>query len=367
MKKHYTIKVNHLLFATLLLLSTVASAQRIETLSGKKVSSLELETGISRIMDSLAIPGLSLAIINQNEVVYHNTFGVANTQTRAPISANSIFEGASLSKPIFAYFAMKMADKGTLDLDKPLHEYLPHPGIADVSAEQYRSITARMVLSHSTGFPNSSNGEEITLLHAPESGFSYSGEAYQYLAAVIGILNGVGWKSEFNAIFEKEVTVPLGMKYTSFLWNDHLAKHKVYGHDVDGNPTDNDTGGWSGKTFNAFSSIHSEAGEYARFIIAMLNQEGLSPKAFEEMLSTQNSFSATENIRLETGQTGWGLGFAQKPTPYGLMHLHTGNNHDFQAYAMFVPARDYGLVAFTNSDKMLPFLKVIENLIEEQF
>ncbi|MEO0873424.1 MAG: serine hydrolase, partial [Bacteroidota bacterium] len=150
-------------------------------------------------------------------------------------------------------------------------------------------------------------------------------------------------------------------------WCGYLAAHKVYGHNTENQPTDNGLGGWSGKTFNSFSSIHSEAAEYAKFISAMLKQEGLSEKAFAEMLATQNAFSDTNELREETGQTGWGLGFAQKPSSHGLMHLHAGNNHDFQAYTMFVPETGYGIVLFTNGGKLLELLDQLETVLGEQF
>ncbi|MEM6348917.1 MAG: serine hydrolase domain-containing protein, partial [Bacteroidota bacterium] len=328
------------------------SAKQLKTIAGSKVKTKALNARIAHLMDSLQMPGLSIAMINDGAVVYHEVFGVQNIETEAPVAKSSIFEGASLSKPIFAYFAMKMVDQGLLDLDKPLYEYLPHPAIDSASAEDYKLLTARMVLSHSSGFPNFSHGKPIKLAFKPGTDFSYSGEAYQYLAAIIGMLNGVGWRNKFNQIFESAVTEPLAMEHTSFLWNDHLAAHKVYGH-KDDKPTDNHTGGWSGETFNAFSSIHSEALEYSQFILAMLAGEGLSEASFAAMLAPENQFKASSELYQETGQTAWGLGFAQKPTPHGLMHLHTGNNHDFQAYSMFIPEQNYGLVLFTNSDKML--------------
>jgi CubicO group peptidase (beta-lactamase class C family) len=317
-------------------------------------------------MDSLKMSGLSIAVINDAEVAYYKTFGVSNMKTNQKITETSIFEGASLSKPMFAYFVLKMVDKGIIKLDKPLYTYMEHPGIAENSIENSKLITARMILSHSSGFPNFSRGKKVALPFTPGKGFLYSGEGYQYLAAIIGKKHNVGWKAKFNKIFEKEVTKPLNMKNTSFLWNDYLEVHKVFGH-IEGKPTKNGSGQWSGKTFNAFSSIHSEAKEYSKFIIAMLKKEGLSSESFDEMLQTQNAFSTSNELYKETGQTGWGLGFAQKPTPNGLMHLHTGNNHDFQAYTMFVPKQQYGLVVFTNSDKMLPFIQKLGTILEEQF
>ena len=114
-------------------------------------------------------------------------------------------------------------------------------------------------------------------------------------------------------------------------------------------------------------SLHSEALDYAHFLIEMMNPKHLSQKWIDEMLKTQNSFKEDLPLRQETGQTGRGLGFAQKPTPNGLMHLHTGNNHDFQANAMYVPEQQYGFVVFVNSDNLFPFIQEIGKLIEEQF
>ncbi|MEL7251657.1 MAG: serine hydrolase domain-containing protein [Bacteroidota bacterium] len=360
-------KYSSLLFFLFFCCFGLTAQSTITTVDGRMVKTSELDAYLKNTIETLEIPGLSIAILNDSEMVYHQVFGVQQAGGTEPINQQSIFEGASLSKPIFAYFAMKMVDQGLLDLDKPLHDYLPHPAIVEASQEAYKRITPRMVLSHSTGFPNFSEGQPIELAFEPGTDFSYSGEAYQYLAAIIGQLNGVGWKDKFNAIFEEQVTAPLGMEHTSFLWNDYLAAHKVYGHNAENQPTDNGLGGWSGKTFNAFSSIHSEAAEYAKFISAMLKQEGLSEKAFVEMLATQNTFSDTNELRAETGQTGWGLGFAQKPSPHGLMHLHTGNNHDFQAYTMFIPDTGYGIVLFTNCGKLLELLDQLETVLGEQF
>ncbi len=342
------------------------SQKTIKAVDGTSVKVKNVDKRIEFLMDSMKIPGLSMAVINDNEIVYHKVFGVQNLETKQELTKQNIFEGASLSKPIFAFFAMKMVEQGILDLDKPLNDYLPHPAIDSASQEWYKKITPRMVLSHSTGFPNHANNQIIKLAHEPGNGFSYSGEAYQYLTAIIGIKNGVQWKDKFNAIFESNVTAPLNMNNTSFLWNDYIASNKVYGH-KDGKPTDNGLGGWSGKTFNSFSSIHSEAGEYALFIKAMLKREGLASSSFDEMLSTQNEFNSDSELYQETGQTGWGLGFAQKKSENGLMHLHTGNNHDFQSYTMFLPEQEYGIVLFTNSGDMLPLVQGLDKVLGEQF
>ncbi len=337
----------------------------IKTISGKSIKVSQLDGQIKMIMDSIGMPGLSLAIINDSEIVYNNVFGVSNTKTKAPVTKESIFEAASLSKPLFAYFVMKQVEKGILDLDRPLYQYLPFPEIE--KDERYKSITARMVLSHTSGLPNWRNLDneegELNLKFTPGSEFNYSGEGYQYLAEVVAKINGTDHNG-LDEIFKKEVTEQLKSETLYYLLDNKIKKHKVYGHDENG-PTDNAQ--YDGKRFGSAYSLHTEAVSYAKFIVAMLKREGLGKKSFDDMLKEHVHFKEDNPLKLETGQTGWGLGFAQRITPNGTIHLHTGNNHDFQAYAMFMPEINYGIVFMTNSDKAIPFLMKIGNLIEKQF
>ncbi|MDX1471852.1 MAG: serine hydrolase domain-containing protein, partial [Flavobacteriaceae bacterium] len=332
---HITHKTLSVLLLILFTVHIQAQPNKIEEsingIGGEPIAINHLEGQIQRIMDSIEMPGLSIAIINDKKIAYHHNFGVGNIETKEAVSPESIFEGASLSKPLFAYFVMKMVEEELIELDTPLYQYLEHPGIDEKSKEDYKLITARMVLSHQTGFPNHSEGKPISLAFKPGTGFQYSGEGYQYLLAAIGTIKGLGWGEEFNQFFEKEINEELGFNQTSFLWNEHFAENKVYGH-KNGKPTNNDTGEWNGKNFISYASIHSNAKDYAKFILAMLKRQGLQPETFNEMLSEQVHFDDDNPLKIEVGQTGWGLGFAQKKTEDGTMHLHTGNNHDFQAY-----------------------------------
>lgn len=358
-----------ILIITLFTVTIVSFAQTnpkyIKSISGKAIKVSQLEGQIQMIMDSIDMSGLSIAIINNAEIVYHNNFGVSNIDSKEPVTNESLFEAASLSKPLFAYFIMKHVEKGILDLDKPLYKYLPFPDIE--YDDRYKSITARMVLSHTTGLPNwriDDNPEgKLTIKFTPGTAFKYSGEGYQYLAAVIAKINGADTNGLLDEIFQKEVAKKLNAESLYYLGNDKIKKNKVYGHNENG-PTDN---ALFDKTFGAAYSLHTEAVSYATFLCAMLKMEGLKKSSFEEMLKEQVHFKDDNKLKLEVGQTGWGLGFAQKPTTNGMIHLHTGNNHDFQAYAMFIPEKQYGFVFFTNSDKAQSFIMEISKVIEKQF
>jgi CubicO group peptidase (beta-lactamase class C family) len=334
----------------------------IKTISGRTIDANDLNRFIEKTMDSLKIPGLSIAIINDANLVYHQSFGVKNIQTKEPIDNETIFEGASLSKPLFAYLFMKMVDKGIVNLDVPMYKLLPLPsGSIKDNDVRYELITPRMVLSHSTGFPNWSENKPVELSFTPGTGFSYSGEAYQYLTAYLAVANETNWQEGLESIFQREVAIPLGMKHTYFVGNEYFKKHKATGYEG-AKPKDL----WLPKSFGAAHTVHSEAKDFAKFLQAMINGEGLSQVAYAEMLKEQNHFK-NDNDLLSTGQTGWSLGFSMKPTPYGIRYMHTGNNTGFRAYCCFYKDKQYGFVLFTNSEKISELYDEIGKYIDDEF
>jgi CubicO group peptidase (beta-lactamase class C family) len=112
-----------------------------------------LERDIPHLMSDGEIPGLSIAVVRNGKLAWSRGFGVKNSETQEPVGDNTVFEAASLSKPVFAYAVLKLVEEGKLDLDTPLNAYLP--GRYDVGDDpRLDQITARRVLSHTTGFPN---------------------------------------------------------------------------------------------------------------------------------------------------------------------------------------------------------------------
>src|SRR5882757_6175239 len=98
------------------------------------------------------VPGLAIAVIRGGKTIWLHGFGVKEVRTGQPVTAQTVFEAASLSKPVFTYAVLKLVEQGKLGLDVPLTTYLPKPFIA--GDERLAKITARLVLSHRTAFPN---------------------------------------------------------------------------------------------------------------------------------------------------------------------------------------------------------------------
>ncbi|MBC8986983.1 beta-lactamase family protein [Pedobacter sp. N36a] len=330
-----------ILACLLLFIFSFQSWAQLQTLSGAKIKEADLDKFIKKQMDSLGLPGLSFALINNGKVVYHRSLGISNIETKEKVNANSIFEAASLSKTLFAYFVLKQVDQHKLDLDTPLYRYLPYSDIA--KDERYKLITARMVLSHTTGFPNWRFSDkrdenlykygELYLKFIPGTAFSYSGEGYFYLSKVIAQLNNLTIQT-LDPLFQKEVRKPLHLQKAWFSTDQYITAHKVKGH-VNGKPFDK---AWptsfpeqDSTWFEAAGGLHTEAMSFSRFLIALMDGRGLSKEMNEEMFKAQVQLAKDSPHYLYNGDTAWGLGIAIKPVSYGVLYEHGGNNGDAQA------------------------------------
>lgn len=340
----------------LFLLWTNAYTQ-IRTLNGTYLSEKAIDEFLKQQINSGAVPGLSIAVINDGKVVYHRAIGVANLTTHTPVNKSSIFEAASLSKTMFTYFVLRLVDKGVLNLDTPLYTYLPYPDIAQ--DERYKLITARMVLSHTSGFPNWRTRNfadtsrnipkgDLYLKFRPGTEFSYSGEGYYYLAKVIAQLTKNNLQT-LDKLFQREVSIPMGLSYAWFSTNRFITKHKVTGY-IDGNARD----GWPGSIigqdstwFGAAGGLHTEAFTYAKFLTALMNNSGLSRKSMEELFKVQVVLSDPAE---HDGDTGWGLGISMRPGLTTPDNNHRGDNGNFQSYYRINMERKDGYVFFANSN-----------------
>lgn len=344
-----------------------AESQRLAPLQTKAKSQQalkRLEQRISRLMKEADIPGLSLALVRDGKIAYKHCFGVKNAKTGEPVADSTVFEAASLSKPVFAYAVLKLVERGTFNLDKPLVEYLP--GQYDVGDDaRLAQITARHVLSHTPGFPNwRPRGGKLQIHFTPGERFSYSGEGFVYLAKVIEHIT----KMKLNDFMKAFVFEPLGMTSSSYSWQESYDAQKTHLHNSLGEPTGLNK--LEKDVANAAASLHTTAGDYARFVSANLNSTGLKKESLAEMLTPQVSVreggaSTINRPEAKTAQgLSWGLGWGLQTTGEGLWFWHWGDNGDSKAYVMASPEQKTGIVFFANSANGL---SIVREIVEEAF
>lgn len=344
----------NLLKLSLLLLMTISitschSQKKVKNLAGFYVASDSINTFLKSRMDSLNIPGLSIAVINDNKVVYHETFGFANLEKKIPVTKKTIFEGASISKSVFAFFVMTFVEEGKLDLDKPLYEYLPYQDIA--YDERYKKITARMVLSHRSGFPNWRENEEdkkLKIKFEPDTDYEYSGEGYQYLAMVLKQIEITDWNG-LETIFQEKVANPLKMEHTVFIPTDSMNENKAEPYNNEREWIDLKNDYWYKKDkgkFVAPSSIHSEPMDFSKWMIGVMNKKILAENSYSELLK--------HHSKISTSSTGinvyYALGFLTADKGYSNTYFHSGNNAGFTCSYLMDTEKKWGYVLFTNSE-----------------
>lgn len=181
--------------------------------------------GLPRLMELADVPGVGIGVVQGGKTTWVHYAGVANAKTKERIEAESLFPAASMGKPLFAFAVLRLVDDGRLDLDRPLKLYLKDDSLAGAYGEK---VTARHVLSHSTGLPNWRDGNSATMTPGFEPGtkFKYSGEGFYLLQRCVEKITGVGCE----AWMQQTTMKPLGMRSSTYLWNASAGTRLVAGH-----------------------------------------------------------------------------------------------------------------------------------------
>ena len=342
-----------------------------------------LQARVPKLLDYLseAVPGISIAAILDGNVVWSAGFGVRRMGGKEPVTADTVFEGASLGKPVLAYAILRVREEGGIDLDRPLLEYMSY---ADVGADpRAKAVTARHVLSHRTGLPNWRSEGGLTFEFTPGERFSYSGEAFFWLQRVLEHITMV----PFALYMREQVLQPCGMRSSSFVLLPDMIANCAISHPARGKPTDGfylDLGRrylelahrWNkpvetwryedavsaahelnvdtpaipsptGLAPNAAGSLLTTAGDYARFMTRFMprssrDQYDLSEATRREMLTPQSPLKRALSHGL-----GWALEREGDVTSF----WHSGFNRGFKDVALADSRGRIGVVLLTNSNE----------------
>ncbi|MCC6539917.1 MAG: beta-lactamase family protein [Bryobacterales bacterium] len=319
-------------------------------------------TDLSQWMEAAAVPGAWVARLERGRVAWQRGFGVRHADTKEPVDEQTVFEAASLTKQVTAHVAHQLHGEGKLDFDRPLSAYLGgDPGAGNL-------VTARHVLSHSSGWPNWRNktGEALTPEFAPGERFRYSGEGYVYLSRVLEQVSG----QPFGALVQSRVFDPLGMSGSSLYRREERELRIATGHDrggrthtltyqqrlwakikAAGEPVEQwryadaeralaDGGVKPMPNYivpNAAASLCTTGPDYARFVL-----QAMSRPSLREWGSTMR---AGRGWRL-----GFGLGWGIEQIGARTFLWQWGDNRGYKNFVLVEPAAGSGLFVFTNGD-----------------
>ncbi len=338
------------------------AAQTLATSTDVPRLILSLERKITDLMKETRVPGVSLAVVRDGKLHWRREFGFRRAGSQERVNHETVFQAGSVSKTVFAYAVMKLVERGIIDLDTPLTRYSPVRILdGDPRLDQ---ITARHVLSHTSGLQNWRSGKDPLSIHfQPGERYLYSGEGYSYLQSVITQLTGhvdplrcgkyeadfTVCASDFDSYMRANVLVPFGMDSSGYVWTRRFEQHTADPHDEQGRlldrgrPSDIDAA-----RYGAAGGLITTPTDYAKFLIQIIN-----PKPSDRFRLQSSTIAEMVRPEIKGGDSpasSRALGWEVVQSDTDDIIVHGGDNSGFHAFAAASRKRKTGYMVMTNGD-----------------
>ena len=316
-----------------------------------------LRWSIRRGLNKTGTPALSIALVDDRQIIWAEGFGYADREQRTAATPETVYQIGSITKLLSAIVVMQLVQQKRLDLDRPLTDYLPEFSMR-TRWPHAAPISVRALLCHHAGLPTyllkgffseqslTELLEELCtehLAYEPHSVFNYSNLGYNLLGLIIERITGLS----YNAAMSQQLLTPLGMKQTSFTVQDKITAllARGYVHDQPVEPTpirDVPAGG-----------LYSNVLDLARFMRCVLaggsldGQQILGGQELRQMLEAQYA-----DRPLDFGQR-FGLGWMLSGLPIegsGVQAWHNGGTKAFISQLALLPEKKLGVVVLANAD-----------------
>jgi CubicO group peptidase (beta-lactamase class C family) len=326
-------------FFVLALLSGCAAPERTDP------ASEHLQGTLTRLATRHRVCGVVLAVIKDRRL--DSMASASGCLPASVLHSGSVFQAASLSKPVFAYAVLKLVEQGKLQLDAPVVSYLPEgyrrqfapfdatpPFKSElVSDPRIAAVTVRMVLNHTSGLPNWASGP-LRFDASPGEKWQYSGEGYLLLQRAVEAVTGESLDRHMLAQLFK----PQAMDHSDYVWNARFDQDIVRGTKANGTPR----APWNFERPVAAATLYTSAADYGKFLVALLNDERVLKQVSASPVAVDPSLDLS-----------WGLGWGIERTRDDLFIWQWGNNPGYRAFAMASVRTGNGFVMLTNSENGL--------------
>jgi CubicO group peptidase (beta-lactamase class C family) len=313
----------------------------------------DLDQFLAEVTANGPIPGVSLATLRAGARGPEYHFGIRGAHDNSVVDTQTVFEAASLTKPVVAFIALQLVEEGRLDLHQPLFdicgEYVP----GDLRSRQ---ITAFHVLAHTSGLPNMVREEApLRTYFNPGERFSYGSSAFGWLQRAMQTLSG----RSLETLAHERVFTPLGMRHSSLEWQERFSENHAQGHEWEGDPVPK----LRFQTAHASGSLLTTASDYIGFVQHVLASRGLTGASYDEWfiprVNTRQGDDA-EDLHGENPpdlNVAWGLGWGLEPSEH--CFFHWGNNPGFRAFILANRATKDAVVWFANSARGMRLIHTV--------
>lgn len=334
---------------------------------------------IHNVMDYYHIPGCAIAIIDKGKSFYFH-FGYENIEKHIPFTLETVSGIGSCTKSMTAFAIMRLMDQGILDIDVPIHTYIPGFALYDEKASQM--VTIRDMLCHRTGvaghdgtWPNDSISRKEFVYRLkymqPNVAFrtlaQYSNVMYVALGGIMEMVTGKTWET----ILKEEIFDPLEMKHTYCHLSDayksgHMAMPHLWDHKLKViSPWKIDMAGPCGSVMSTIQDMctwvrmHMQNGQWQ-------GKQLLSSSLFRDMHTPQIIMNYP-HLKMGTA-IGYGLGWRILMYHDTEIQQHTGKIEGYSAFQFYVPKEDSGAVFIDNlHTPSNPFFFTLQGLLLDYF
>ncbi|MGA8028618.1 MAG: serine hydrolase domain-containing protein [Bryobacteraceae bacterium] len=334
-----------------------------QAVAATKDGRAEIDAHVAEWLKESDVPSVAVAYIQDRKVVWTEVYGEQSPGVAA--TEKTLYNVASLTKPITAETILRLASARKLSLDESMSQIWVDPDIKD---DPYsKLLTPRLCLSHQTGFANwrRMTGGVLKIRWKPGTQTGYSGEGYNY----VGAFAERKLATPFDALAQEMVLDPIGMKETSYTAKDWYSGRLAVPHGPGAeNPINPVATKW-----NAADLLRTTIGDYAKFVVSVMRDQGLTEAIAAERAIITRDLVKPEDLEKacreagEVGQcavtAGMGLGWGVEIVNRVKILDHDGSDWGVKTMAMFVPSQGIGVVVFTNGENGTTVIrKVVEAL-----
>lgn len=374
--------MRHAAVATVLALSAacapdprIAAVER--ALPAVTLGDSTIQLSLTEWMDTLGVPGVSIAVIDDHRIAWAKGYGTLSADGGAPVTPTTLFQAASIAKPVTALALLHHAQDGTFDLDADIRSMLTSWSLPAGGADSGATITLRQLLSHTAGiraggFTGYERGEPVPstlqVLNGaepahnsaaavdgrPGEAVAYSGLGYTIVELAMQDRLGL----PFARIVDESVFRPLGLRNSTFAPElpEALASRAARGHFAAGNPL---PGGWNIYPELAAAGLWTTPSDLAT--IAIETAQSWMGRS-ERILTTE-----TTRRMLSPQLDRMGLGFVVRPGDSLGFFSHSGGNQGYRAHMEMLAGAGKGVVVMTNSDVGHPLAALITLAVARQY
>lgn len=309
----------------------------------------EIESKAAQWLKVDDVPSVAIASIEKGKLAWTAVYG--EQRPGVPATPQTLYNVASLTKPVAAETILRLVSRGRIDLDEPMWPHWVDPDVA--GNPWHKLLTPRLCLTHQTGFKNwrYETKNVLTFQWEPGTQAGYSGEGYNYVARFAEKKLG----RPFEELAQEHVLGPIGMKETSFTDRPWHSGRVAQPHGPNVKLPHKAPSNW-----NAADLLHTTIGDYARFVLSVMRSQKVSKAVAEQRLVMTRSIAKPEDIAKVCAeakltsceiQAGMGLGWQVLKLNGETIIQHGGADPGFRATAFFVPAKQSGVVVFTNGQE----------------